>query len=235
MKQKGAVAMKEKTGRESRGEWSRGEKGRKGKNREEWSREEKGQKENCQVEKGWEGKRQEEKSRERRSSDEKRKLAEQKRQWKRELRQAERDLRRERKNRAGRRAENGERRGQKGRTGEAVQKEREKGTLYDLPFTRAGKEIPIKAIKEGIIYTEDGRYVKILEVLPINFLHRSASEQRNIIYSFIVNTMKAVGVYVPKKGNGAALAAVIGVTSVGAGAGVAGYAHYRKKRRIGAA
>ena len=48
-------------------------------------------------------------------------------------------------------------------------------------------------------------------------------------------TMKAVGVYVPKKGNGAALAAVIGVTSVGAGAGVAGYAHYRKKRRIGAA
>ena len=48
-------------------------------------------------------------------------------------------------------------------------------------------------------------------------------------------TMKAVGVYVPKKGNGAALAAVIGVTSVGAGAGAAGYAHYRKKRRIGAA
>ena len=36
-----------------------------------------------------------------------------------------------------------------------------------------------------MIHTTDGRYVKIVEVLPINFLHRSASEQRNIIYSYI--------------------------------------------------
>ncbi|NBH36447.1 hypothetical protein D3Z58_23730 [Clostridiaceae bacterium] len=43
-------------------------------------------------------------------------------------------------------------------------------------------------------------------------------------------TMKAVGVYVPKKGNGAVMAAVIGVTSIGAGVGTAGYVHYRKKR-----
>ena len=42
--------------------------------------------------------------------------------------------------------------------------------------------------------------------------------------------MKAVGVYVPKKGNGAVMAAVIGVTSIGAGVGTAGYVHYRKKR-----
>ena len=187
--------MKEKTDRESQEEWNRGEKGEKEKSKEEWSWEEMGQEgkhqeewsreERRQEEKRWEGKIQEEKNRERGSSEEKRKLAEKKRQWKRELRQAERDLRRERKSRIGRRAEKGERRGQKGRRGGAVQKEREKGTLYDLPFTRAGKEIPIKAIKEGIIYTEDGRYVKILEVLPINFLHRSAGEQRNIIYSFM--------------------------------------------------
>ena len=120
-----------------------------------------------------------------RDSEDKRRLAEQKRQWKRELRQAERDLRRERKNQAGHSGERGEGKKQKGRKDREVQRERERETSYDLPFTRAGREIPIKAIKEGIIYTEDGRYVKILEVLPINFLHRSAGEQRNIIYSFM--------------------------------------------------
>lgn len=43
----------------------------------------------------------------------------------------------------------------------------------------------MKVIQNGIIHTTDGRYVKILEVMPINFLHRSASEQRGIIYSFM--------------------------------------------------
>lgn len=56
---------------------------------------------------------------------------------------------------------------------------------HDLPYTRASKEIPIREIRNGIIHTADGRYVKILEVMPINFLHRSAGEQRNIIYSFM--------------------------------------------------
>ena len=45
--------------------------------------------------------------------------------------------------------------------------------------------LPIKKIENGIIYTKDNRYVKVIEVLPINFLLRSAREQRNIIYSFI--------------------------------------------------
>ena len=45
--------------------------------------------------------------------------------------------------------------------------------------------IPIKKIENGIIYTKDKRYVKIIEVIPINFLLRSAREQRSIIYSFI--------------------------------------------------
>ena len=121
-------------------------------------------------------------SRKKRGLEDKRRLAEQKRQWKRELKRVERDLRRERKNQAGHRGGK-EQKGRKAREDRAVQRERE--TWYDLPFTRAGREIPIKAIKEGIIYTEDGRYVKILEVLPINFLHRSAGEQRNIIYSFM--------------------------------------------------
>lgn len=59
------------------------------------------------------------------------------------------------------------------------------GDNQDLPFTRASKEIPIRRIRDGIIYTMDDRFVKIVEVMPINFLHRSASEQRNIIYSFM--------------------------------------------------
>ena len=45
--------------------------------------------------------------------------------------------------------------------------------------------LPIRKIKNGIIYTKDRRYVKVIEVVPINFLLRSAREQRNIIYSFI--------------------------------------------------
>lgn len=45
--------------------------------------------------------------------------------------------------------------------------------------------LPIKKIENGIIYTQDHRYVKIIEVIPINFLLRSAKEQRSIIYSFV--------------------------------------------------
>lgn len=45
--------------------------------------------------------------------------------------------------------------------------------------------LPIEKIENGIIYTKDHRYVKVLEVEPINFLLRSAREQRSIIYSFI--------------------------------------------------
>lgn len=45
--------------------------------------------------------------------------------------------------------------------------------------------LPIEKIENGIIYTKDHRYVKIIEVTPINFLLRSAREQRSIIYSFI--------------------------------------------------
>jgi len=45
--------------------------------------------------------------------------------------------------------------------------------------------LPIEKIENGIIVTGDHRYVKIIEVAPLNFLLRSAREQRNIIYSFI--------------------------------------------------
>ena len=45
--------------------------------------------------------------------------------------------------------------------------------------------LPVERIANGIIYTTDHRYVKILEIEPINFLLRSAREQQGIIYSFI--------------------------------------------------
>ena len=52
-------------------------------------------------------------------------------------------------------------------------------------FNPAADYLPIRKIENGIIYTKDNRYVKIIEVIPINFLLRSAREQRNIIYSFV--------------------------------------------------
>jgi len=44
--------------------------------------------------------------------------------------------------------------------------------------------IPVKDIKAGIIETTDGRYIKILEIEPINFMLRSDDEQFSIISSF---------------------------------------------------
>lgn len=58
---------------------------------------------------------------------------------------------------------------------------------------RAGKKkkidfaqdfIPVREIRGGIIETTDDRYIKILEIEPINFLLRSSEEQFNIITSF---------------------------------------------------
>ena len=44
--------------------------------------------------------------------------------------------------------------------------------------------IPIKDIVNGVVRTTDGRYIKILEIEPINFMLRSEEEQVNIISSF---------------------------------------------------
>jgi len=44
--------------------------------------------------------------------------------------------------------------------------------------------LPVKDIRNGIVETTDGRYVKILEIEPINFMLRSSEEQYNILSSF---------------------------------------------------
>lgn len=53
------------------------------------------------------------------------------------------------------------------------------------PLNPLADYVPIEKIKNGVIYTKDHRYVKAVEVVPVNFLLRSAQEQRSIIYSFI--------------------------------------------------
>ena len=44
--------------------------------------------------------------------------------------------------------------------------------------------LPVRDIRDGIVETTDGRYLKILEIEPINFALRSDEEQFNIISSF---------------------------------------------------
>ena len=50
---------------------------------------------------------------------------------------------------------------------------------------KANEPFPVEKIENGICYLRDKRYIKIIEVEPINFLLRSAREQRNIIYSYM--------------------------------------------------
>lgn len=40
-----------------------------------------------------------------------------------------------------------------------------------LPMSWTASYIPLKQVKNGIIQTSDNRFVKIVEVLPINFLY----------------------------------------------------------------
>ena len=44
--------------------------------------------------------------------------------------------------------------------------------------------LPVKDIRNGIVETTDGRYIKILEIEPINFMLRSSEEQYDILSSF---------------------------------------------------
>ena len=46
------------------------------------------------------------------------------------------------------------------------------------------KWLPIADIQEGVVITKDGRYIKVLEVLPVNFELKSPIERQNIIYYY---------------------------------------------------
>lgn len=64
----------------------------------------------------------------------------------------------------------------------SAKREAEKRKPEKLSFTQ--DFIPIKNLEHGIIETTDGRYIKILEIEPINFMLRSEEEQYEIICSF---------------------------------------------------
>ena len=55
----------------------------------------------------------------------------------------------------------------------------------DAHITGTRGFIPVKDIRDGIIITTDNRYIKVLEVLPVNFYLKSPMEQQNIIHYFI--------------------------------------------------
>lgn len=67
-----------------------------------------------------------------------------------------------------------------------VGKNSSKGVPTDngIQETHVQTEIPVKQIYHGMIITTDNRYVKIMEILPINFNLRSFEEQSNIISLF---------------------------------------------------
>lgn len=44
--------------------------------------------------------------------------------------------------------------------------------------------IPVQNIVQGMVVTKDRRFVKILEVLPVNFYLKSELERKNIIFSY---------------------------------------------------
>ena len=70
------------------------------------------------------------------------------------------------------------------RTKAAPQRKRRAGHPPNDKLEFVQSFIPLKEIKNGIIETTDGRFLKILEIEPINFLLRSDEEQWGIISTF---------------------------------------------------
>lgn len=53
-----------------------------------------------------------------------------------------------------------------------------------LQITSTQAFLPIRDVKDGIIITKDGRFVKLMEFSPINFALRSYDEQASIIADY---------------------------------------------------
>ena len=73
----------------------------------------------------------------------------------------------------------------KKRTGSEKSGTQEKEKRAESCLNPVADYLPVEKIQDGIIYTRDHRYLSILEITPINFLLRSAREQKSIIYSYL--------------------------------------------------
>ena len=59
------------------------------------------------------------------------------------------------------------------------------GYLPDMSIFRSTQDfINVKSIENGMIVTKDDRYIKILEVLPINFDTRPIKDKDRVIFNF---------------------------------------------------
>lgn len=72
---------------------------------------------------------------------------------------------------------------------ESVEIDNQNYYLRKAQLSRLSKQsvtdyIPIADIKDGIVITKDGRYIKIVEIEPANFQLRSAAEQNDVINRF---------------------------------------------------
>ena len=59
-----------------------------------------------------------------------------------------------------------------------------KNMLGDYYEGSTQKWLPIERFCNGIVVLKDGRYIKVVEVLPVNFYLKSETEQENIIFYF---------------------------------------------------
>ena len=73
----------------------------------------------------------------------------------------------------------------KKRTGSEKSGTQEKEKRAESCLNPVADYLPVEKIQDGIIYTRDHRYLSILEITPVNFLLRSAREQKSIIYSYL--------------------------------------------------
>ena len=82
-----------------------------------------------------------------------------------------------------------------------IKKEEESDSAKSRRIHNQAQEFfPVEDIRGGMILTKDKRYLKVVEIRPINFLLRSASEQRDIIMSF-AELLRVIPVKIQFKSN----------------------------------